>query len=96
MLFMGLPIGGQSSLLDCLDNLNDFGRGQYGSGLLLDIANQAAAHDVVRHGGLEGAVANKIDDRVQLVIRHSQQGFERHHMQIVLVKRILEAVPASI
>lgn len=96
MLFMGLPVGGQSSLLDGLDNLNDFGRGQYGSGLPFDIANQAAAHDVVRHGGLEGAVANKIDDRVQLVICQPQQGFERHHMQIVLVKRILEAVPASV
>lgn len=95
MLLVGLPTGAQSALLNGVENPINVGIAQDGGGLSLDIADQAAAHDVVRHGGLEGAVANKIDDGVQLMICQSQQGFERHHMQIVLMQRVLKAVPAS-
>lgn len=95
MLPVGLPTGGQAALLNGVDNPLNVGGAQDGGGLALDIADQAATHDVLRHGGLEGAVANKIDDGMQLVIRQPQQGFEGHQVQIVLMQRVLKAVPAS-
>ena len=95
MLPVGLPTGGQAALLNGVDNPIDVGGAQDGSGLALDIADQSATHGVLRHGGLEGAVANKIDDGMQLVIRQPQQGFEGHQVQIVLMQRVLKAVPAS-
>lgn len=96
MLPVGLPIGGQSPPLDGVDYPSDLGRGQHRRGFALDIANKPAVHHVIRHGGFKGAVANKIDHRVELLIRQPQQGFERHQMQIVLAQRILKTVPAAI
>ena len=96
MLPAGLPVCHQPPLLDGLDHLRDLGRGQYLGGFSFDMADQPAVHHVVRHEGLEGAVANEVDDGVELMIRHPQQGFEGHHVQMVLVQGILEAVLAAI
>lgn len=68
MLPVGLPTGGQAALLNGVDNPIDVGGAQDGSGLALDIADQSATHDVFRHGSLEGAVADKEDDGVKLVV----------------------------
>lgn len=65
-------------------------------GFLLDVANEPAVHHVLWHGGLEGAVADKEDDGVKLVVRQPQQGFERHHVQVVLAQGVLKAVPVAI
>lgn len=96
MLSVSLPVGGQSPLLNGIDHPGDIGLSQYRRGFILDIANDPAVHHVVRHGGFESAVANKIDDGVKLVVRQPQQGSEGHHMQIVLAQGILKAVLTAI
>lgn len=96
MLFMGLPIGGQPSLLDGVDHSGDFSRGQHLRGFTLDIANKPTVHHVIRHGGFKGAVANKVDNRMELMISKTQQGFERHQVQIVLAQGILKGMSAAI
>lgn len=96
MLSVGLPVGGQSSSLDGVDNPGYFGRCQNRCGVAFDITNEPAVHHVVWHRGFESAVADKEDDGVKLVIRQPKQGSEGHHMQIVLAQGILKTVPAAI
>lgn len=68
MLSVSLPVGGKSPLLNGVDNVSDLALGQYRRGYTLDVANEPAVHHVLRHRGLEGAVADKEDDGVKLVV----------------------------
>lgn len=68
VLSVGLPVGCQPPLLDGLDHLHDLGR--VNTWVVFPLIWRISPRFITlsRHGSLEGAVADKIDDGVELMI----------------------------